>query len=144
MIAFDPAGLWQPFSVFSMGVVQGAGQVVYLKGQVALDTDGRIVGKGDMRAQTRKTLENIQVTLSSIGGTMADVICLTQYTTDFDAFLATRDIRRQFFAPPYPVSTTVQVVRLYDAQLMVEITAVAEVPRERFRLPCAPPAAAGV
>ena len=135
IFAFDPPDLWQPFSVFSMGVVQGAGQVVHLKGQVALDKDRRIVGKGDMQAQTRQTLQNIQTVLAAVGGTMADIISLTQYVTDFDAFLATRDIRRQFFTAPYPATTTVQVVRLYDPELMVEITATAEIPRERFRPP---------
>jgi len=88
--AFNPADLWQPFSVFSMGVVQGGGRVVHLKGQIALDKTGRIVGKADMRAQTRKTLENIQAVLACVGGTMADIISLTQYVTDIDAFLSTR------------------------------------------------------
>jgi 2-iminobutanoate/2-iminopropanoate deaminase len=135
--AFNPADLWQPFSVFSMGVVQGGGRVVHLKGQIALDKRGRIVGKADMRAQTRKTLENIQAVLACVGGTMADILSLTQYVTDIDAFLSTRDVRRRFFTAPYPVTTTVQVVRLYDPELMVEITAVAEVPRDRYRQPAA-------
>ncbi|HXZ08489.1 MAG TPA: RidA family protein, partial [Paraburkholderia sp.] len=41
--------------------------------------------------------------------------------------------RREFFAPPYPVTTTVQVQRLYHPDLMIEIAAIAEIPRERFR-----------
>jgi len=45
------------------------------------------------------------------------------------------DVRKEFFAEPYPVTTTVEVARLYDPALLVEITAVAEVPRERFRMP---------
>jgi enamine deaminase RidA (YjgF/YER057c/UK114 family) len=139
---FNPSDVWQPFSVFSMAALQGDGQVVHLKGQVALDEDGRVVGKGDMQAQTRKTLENIRAVLASIGGEMADIVSLTQYVTDIDAFMKTRDLRREFFAEPYPVTTTVQVVRLYDPDLVVEMTASAEIPRERFKPPCAPPAAA--
>jgi 2-iminobutanoate/2-iminopropanoate deaminase len=50
---FNPKGVWAPFGAFSMGVIQGAGQVVYLKGQVALDRAGEMVGKSDMQAQTR-------------------------------------------------------------------------------------------
>jgi 2-iminobutanoate/2-iminopropanoate deaminase len=49
--------------------------------------------------------------------------------------MTTGDIRREFFAPPYPVTTTVEVVRLYHAELMIEITAIAEIPRQRFRRP---------
>lgn len=136
--SFNPADVWQPFSVFSMGVIQGDGQLVYLKGQVALDKDGQVVGRGEMRAQTRKTLENIQAVLASVGGAMPDVVSLTHYVTDIDAFLQTRDIRREFFSPPFPVTTAVQVVRLYDPDLVVEITATAEIPRDRFKPPAAP------
>jgi enamine deaminase RidA (YjgF/YER057c/UK114 family) len=91
-----------------------------------------------MRAQTRQALENIRAVLASIGGTMADIVSLTHHVTDIDAFMATSDVRRQFFAEPYPVTTTVQVVRLYRVDLLVEITAIAEIPRDRFRRPPAP------
>jgi 2-iminobutanoate/2-iminopropanoate deaminase len=102
MIAgFNPAGMWQPFGVFSMGVVQGDGRVVHLKGQVALDKDGQVVGKGDMRAQTRKTLENIRAVLASVGGEMPDIVSLTHYVTDIDEFMKTGDIRREFFSEPF-------------------------------------------
>jgi len=132
---FDPPNIWQPFGAFSMGVVQGPGRIVHLKGQVALDAGGRIIGKGDMRAQVRQTLENIGSVLASVGGELRDVIALTHFATDIDAFMATGDIRKKFFTPPYPVTTTVQVARLYDPDLLIEITAIAEVPGERFRPP---------
>lgn len=133
--SFNPPDVWPPFGAFSMGVVQGEGQVVYLKGQVALDRDGQIVGKGDMKAQVRKTLENIQAVLSHVGGDMGDIVSLTQYVTDIEAFMRAGEVRRQFFAPPFPVTTTVEVSRLYDADLLVEITAIAEIPKDRFRRP---------
>jgi 2-iminobutanoate/2-iminopropanoate deaminase len=129
----NPSTVWAPFGAFSMLAIQGEGQVVQLKGQVALDVAGNVVGKGDMRAQVRKTLENIQAVLASVGGTMRDVTSLVHYTTDIDAFMQTGDIRREFFSAPFPVTTTVQVVRLYHPDLVVEITAAAEIPRERFR-----------
>jgi hypothetical protein len=46
--------------------------------------------------------------------------------------MKTGDIRKEFFAEPYPVTTTVQVARLYDPDFWIEITAIAEIPRERF------------
>ncbi len=133
--SFNPPDVWTPFGAFSMGVIQGDGQIIYLKGQVSLDRDGKIVGKGDMRAQTQRTLENIQAVLASVGGAMGDVISLTHFVTDIGKFMETGDIRRQFFREPYPVTTTVQVTALYDPALMVEITAIAEIPRARFRRP---------
>jgi enamine deaminase RidA (YjgF/YER057c/UK114 family) len=131
--AFNPAQIWKPFSVFSMGAIQGDGRVVYLKGQIALDKDGAVVAKGDMREQTRKTLDNIRTVLAYVGGEMQDILAMTHHVTDIEAFMKTADIRRAFFAPPFPVTTTVQVVRLFHPDLVVEMTAIAEVPNDRFR-----------
>jgi enamine deaminase RidA (YjgF/YER057c/UK114 family) len=133
--SFNPSEVWAPFGAFSMGAIQGDGQLVYLKGQVALDRDGQVVGEGDMREQTRETLENIRTVLAAVGGEMADIVSLVHYVTDIDAFMKTGDIRREFFAEPFPVTTTVQVVRLYHPDLLVEITATAEIPRQRFKRP---------
>ena len=132
---FNPPDVWSPFGAFSMGVAQGDGRIVYLKGQVALDRDGQIVGRGDMQAQLRKVLENIEAVLDHVGGRMEDIISLTQYVTDIDAFMGAGSVRQAFFAPPFPVTTTVEVSRLYDRDLMVEITAIAEIPRDRFIRP---------
>ena len=134
-MSFNPPNVWKPFGAFSMMKVQGQGQIVHLKGQVALNSDGQVVGKNDMRAQARQTLENIRAVLASVGGTMADVVSLTQYATDIEAFMAAGDIRKQYFAEPFPVTTTVQVVRLYHPDLLIEITATAEIPFDRFRRP---------
>ena len=133
--AFNPPDVWQPFGAFSMGVLQGDGQIVHLKGQVALDREGNIVGAGDIQAQTVQVLDNMQTVLEGIGGTMADLFSLTQYVTDIEAYMTVGDIRMQYFAEPYPVTTTVQVVRLYHPDLMVEITGSAEIPKDRFKRP---------
>src|SRR5215510_3103793 len=113
--------------------MQGSGTVIHVKGQVALDRAGRVVGAGDMRAQLRQVLENIRTALASVGGEMGDILSMTNYVTDMEAFLAASDIRRAFFAAPYPVTTTVEVTRLYDRALLVEISAIAEIPLTRFK-----------
>jgi enamine deaminase RidA (YjgF/YER057c/UK114 family) len=110
--SFNPPDVWSPFGAFSMGVVQGDGQVVYLKGQVALDRDGNVVGRGDMPAQVRQVLENIRAVLAHVGGAMGDIVSLTQYVTDIEAFMAAGAVRQEFFAAPFPVTTTVEVSRL--------------------------------
>jgi len=132
---FNPSAVWQPFGPFSLAAVQGSGRIVHLKGQVSLDRTGSIVGAGDMRIQVQQVLENIRAVLAACGGEMRDVLSLTQYTTDIAAFMAAGDIRRGFFATPYPVTTTVQVAALYDPSLLIEIAAVAEIPNERFKRP---------
>ena len=131
----NPPELWQPFGPFSQAVIQGDGQIIHIKGQVALDRDEQIVGKGDLRAQLRQVLLNIETVLASMGGTLSDVVSLTHYTTDIEWFLECGDIRREFFSPPYPVSTSVEVSALYHSELLIEIAAVAEIPKERFKRP---------
>ncbi len=133
--AVNPAGVWTPFGAFSMAVIQGEGQIDHLKGMVSLDLGGRVVGANDMRTQVRQVLGNIQNILASMGGKMSDVVSLVHYTTDIEQFMKTEDIRQEFFYTPFPITTTVQVVRLYRPDLVVEITAVAEIPRDRFHRP---------
>ncbi|KVL37327.1 RidA family protein [Burkholderia sp. MSMB1835] len=133
--AVNPPEVWAPFGAFSMAVIQGDGRIVHLKGQVALDRDGQVAGAGDMRAQVRQTLDNIRDVLAALGGQMRDVISLVHYATDIDAFMQTGDIRRTYFAEPYPVTTTVQIARLYHPGLLIEIAAIAEIPLARFRRP---------
>lgn len=132
---FNPPGVWPPFGAFSMGVVQGQGKIVHLKGQVALDEDGQVVGENNMQAQVRQVLENIRAVLDHVGGEMSDIVSLTHYVTDIEAFMAAGEVRQVFFQPPYPVTTTVEVSRLYDPRLLVEITAMAEIPEGRFKTP---------
>ena len=132
---YNPPTVWKPFGAFSMVKILGEGQLVHLKGQVSLDREGQVVGKGDMRIQVRQTLDNIRTVLASIGGEMADIISLTQYATDIEQFMASGDVRKEFFSEPYPVTTTVEVARLYHPDLLIEITAIGEIPRDRFNAP---------
>lgn len=132
--SYNPPTVWKPFGAFSMVKIHGEGQLVQLKGQVSLNLDGQVVGKGDMRAQVRQTLENIKAVLATIGGEMSDIVSLTQYATDIEQFMASGDIRNEFFSEPYPVTTTVQIVRLYHPELQIEIAVTAEIPRHRFNV----------
>ena len=130
--SFDPDSVWKPFGAFSQAVVQGTGKIIHLKGQVSLDKEGEIVGEGDIDAQVEKALENIKTILSEFGGRMEDVYSLTHHVTNIEEFMKTGHIRARYFKPPFPVTTTVEVVRLYHPDLLVEITSSAEIPLERF------------
>jgi len=136
--SFDCPEIWAPFGAFSHAVVQGDGRIVHLKGQVALAPDGSVVAPGEMRGQVERVLENIRLVLGTVGGCMTDIQVLVQHVTDIDAFAAAGDIRERYFRPPYPATTTVEVVRLFRPELTVEITATAEIPRSRFVRPPSP------
>ena len=91
-----------------------------------------------MERQVETTLNNIQTVLGNFGGRMEDVYSLTHHVTDIDAFMTTGHIRNRYFSAPFPITTTIEVSRLYHKALMVEITASAEIPRDRFIEPDAP------
>ena len=133
--SFNPPSVWSPFGAFSQSVIAGEGRSIFLKGQVSLDKDGQIVGEGDMGAQVRQVLQNIADILSPLGGRMSDIVSLNQFTTDIQAFMQCGEVRKTFFAAPYPVTTTLEISALYDPRLLIEINAVAEIPIERFILP---------
>jgi enamine deaminase RidA (YjgF/YER057c/UK114 family) len=133
--SFNAPNIWAPFGPFSHGVILEDGVIVHLKGQIPLDREGRLQGKGDVAAQLRLVLENLQSVLESVGGRMADIVSLNQFTTDVEAFMKAGDVRREFFSAPYPITTTLGVARLYDPDVMVEVSAIAEIARDRFRQP---------
>jgi len=133
--SFDPDSVWKPFGAFSQAVVQGTGKIIHLKGQVALDKEGGIIGEGDIAAQVEKALENIKSILYEFGGRMEDIYSLTHHVTNIEEFMKTGHIRTRFFKPPYPVTTTVEVTRLYHPDLLVEITGSAEIPLGRYLEP---------
>lgn len=133
--SFNPPNVWKPFGAFSMAVVQGSGQVLHLKGQVSLNSEGAVIGESDIELQVETTLKNIQTVLANFGGRMEDIYSLTHHVTDIEAFMTAGHVRNKFFSEPFPITTTVEVSRLYHPALMVEITASAEIPPDRYTEP---------
>jgi enamine deaminase RidA (YjgF/YER057c/UK114 family) len=108
---------------FSLGVVS-SGRMLHTAGITARDADGEIVGVGDIRAQVAQCFANLKDILGAAGATFGDVVKYTIFTTDIDAFNEeTRDVRSPFFVDR-PACTLVQVSRLIDPRMMVEIEAV--------------------
>jgi len=133
--SYNPSNVWTPFGAFSQSVIGGGGRTIYLKGQVALDQDGNIVGLGDMGAQVEQVLKNVSDILATIGGRMSDIVSIQQFTTDIQAFMRCGEVRMTFFDAPFPVTTTLEVASLYDPKLLVEITCIAEIPSDRLIVP---------
>jgi 2-iminobutanoate/2-iminopropanoate deaminase len=103
------------------------GDLFFVAGQVALDPATGQVVEGDIRAQTRQTLENVEAILRAAGTSLAhavECLCLLSNIGDFGAF---NEVYRGFFPKDPPARTTVQVV-LPRPGLLVEIRAVAAMP----------------
>ncbi|MFT5175755.1 MAG: 2-iminobutanoate/2-iminopropanoate deaminase [Gammaproteobacteria bacterium] len=132
---FNPPGVWQPFASFSLGMVQGEGRVVQLCGQISWDEDKRVVGKGNIALQTKQCIDNIKAVLSHVGGTLKDVSSLTLYVTDLTDIAGVHKVRSEYFGETCPVGTLVKVSQLIDPEMLIEITATAVIPHDRFVSP---------
>jgi 2-iminobutanoate/2-iminopropanoate deaminase len=129
---FDAPGVVKPFGIFSSAAWQPPGRVLHLSGQVAQAADGSVVGAGDIVAQARQVLENIRGVLASVGGTMGDIQKVTIFVTDMARLMDIHAVRAEFFPPPYPASTLVQVAALVRPEYLIEIEAVAVIPEDRI------------
>lgn len=109
--------------IFSHGTRHG--NIIYVSGQVAFDSQGSIVGTGDIKAQTRQVLENIKAVLDQAGATMDDIVKVTVFITDMDQFSDIHEVRAQYFTGSYPASTMVEVRALAYPELLIEMEAVA-------------------
>ena len=128
-IASNPPGVAKPIRGYYSNCVRvSAGPLLFISGQVALDPEGRVVGKGDVRAQTVQVLENIRTILRANGADMQDVASVTVYVTDIGFLDRITDIRMQYFPSNGPSSAIIEISKLAMPELLIEISAVAAVP----------------
>ena len=133
--AFNAPGVVEPFGVFSSAAWQPEGKVLHISGHVSQAPDASTVGAGDIKAQTRQTLTNIEKVLTSVGGRMSDIAKVAVFLTDMSTLADVHEVRAEFFEPPYPASTLVEVSRLVRPEWMIEIEAVAVIPFDRVKQP---------
>jgi reactive intermediate/imine deaminase len=101
---------------------------IHVSGQIANDLGGRLVGPGDLRAQTRQVFENLRAILEANGATFADVVKIGTYLTTLEDLDAMREVRKEYLTAEPPTSTAVQVVALLVPDAMIEVDLVAVVP----------------
>ncbi|NUP45231.1 MAG: RidA family protein [Streptomyces sp.] len=120
-----------PATGFSHAVVATGTRVVFLAGQTALDTDGKVTGD-TLPAQFERALTNLLTALRAAGGTPADLARVTVYATDVAAYRAHAPelgrLWRELAGRDYPAMAVVQVVRLWDEEAMVELDGFAVLP----------------
>lgn len=122
-----------PVSTFTQAVVVPAGSdLVFVSGITARQgADGDLLRGGDIVAQSRLILENMRSILAEAGATLDDVVKTTTFVRDADQIDRYRTVRDEFFGATPPASSIVEVSRLYDPAMLVEVEAIAAVRRRK-------------
>jgi enamine deaminase RidA (YjgF/YER057c/UK114 family) len=126
----NPDTVAPPIGSYSHAVRVETGDAVWIhvSGQLALDAEGKLVGEGDLGAQTERVFENLTEVLKANGATFADVVKIQSYFTTLDGLPESRAVRARYLPAEPPASTAVRVAGLLMEDALLEVDVVAVVP----------------
>jgi len=119
-------GLSEPISHYSDAV--RVGDAIYVSGQASVDANAKLVGAGDVVAQTRQVLENMKIVLAAAGATLDDVVKVTVYLADCADRPRVNEVRKAYFKANKPASTLIGISEFAIEGMLVEIEAIAVAP----------------
>jgi enamine deaminase RidA (YjgF/YER057c/UK114 family) len=129
----NPPTLPQPRG-YNHGILVTGGRLLFLAGQDASDASGRIVAPGDLIAQAEQVLRNLQAVVTAAGGTLRDIVKLTIFVHDRDAYVANLkplgQVFRSYFGAYYPAMALFEVSGFFQENALIEIEGIAVLPDE--------------
>jgi aminoacrylate peracid reductase len=117
-----PKGSPPPLAPYSPGTK--AGNAVYVSGMLALDSDGNMVGEGDIKAQTRQVLETIKSVLEAAGGSLKDIAFNHIFLSDMSSYAGMNEVYREYFPKDPPARYCIRA-ELVKPGFLVEIASIA-------------------
>jgi enamine deaminase RidA (YjgF/YER057c/UK114 family) len=110
---------------FNHGILVSGGRLLFLAGQDASDSDGRIVAPGDLIAQFEQVLRNLRAVVEAAGGAMTDIVKLNVFVADRDLYRANLKSLgrafREYFGDYYPAMALFEISNFYQDAALVEM-----------------------
>jgi enamine deaminase RidA (YjgF/YER057c/UK114 family) len=115
---------WEKIVGYSRAVRVGGR--IYVTGTTATDKDGNIVGENDAYAQTVQIIKNIEIALKDLGAGLENIVRTRMFVTDISRWEEYGKAHGEFFSEIMPATTMVEVSKLIDERMLIEIEADAE------------------
>jgi enamine deaminase RidA (YjgF/YER057c/UK114 family) len=128
-----PTSLARPRG-FNHGILTTGGRMLWLAGQDASDTDGRIVAPGDLVGQLDQALHNLHAVVHEAGGQMTDIVKLTIFVRSRDAYVAQQRalgaVWKRYFDEYFPALALFEVAGFFQPDALIELEGFAVLPED--------------